>query len=48
MGDLDCDSLIPTGKFCLTLVVCKLKDPLVGLMLTQLQDIVHPCSVVRM
>ena len=48
MGDLDCDSLVPTGKFHLTLVVCKLKDTLVGLMSTWLRDMVHPCSVVRM
>ena len=30
MGHLDCDSLVLRGKFCLTLVVCKLKDALVG------------------
>ena len=36
MGNLDCDSLVLTGKFCLTLVVSKLKDTLVGLMSTQL------------
>ena len=34
MGDLYCDSLVLTGKFCLTLVVCKLKDTLVGLIST--------------
>ena len=48
MGDLDCDSLVLTGKFHLILVACKLKDTLVGLMSTQLQEIVCPCSVARM
>ena len=34
MGDLDCNSLVLTGKFHLTLVVYKLKDTLVGLIST--------------
>ena len=47
MGDLDCDSVVLTGKFHLTLVVCKLKDTLVDLMSIRLREIVCPCSVVR-
>ena len=41
MGVLDTDSLVPAGKFALTLTFCKVKFTLVGLMSTQLQEIVH-------
>ena len=48
MGVLDTDSLVPTGKFALTLTFCKVNLTLVGLMSTRLWGIVCPCSVVRM